>query len=239
MNPMLKLAAPAVLGALAGFLNWTIVRSQMAPHAFVVVRQQVKVGEKIEAVALARLEVPGDPERSRKTLIPYEDRDVIIGTRSQRELHPNDLVLWQDVQRPNAEIVAEPDELILPIDLSGVTVETGLLFPGHLVEFWIAPPKPDGSPPAREATAAGSAPLDYQLIGPFRILSVGMDSDQFAAQQSAERRERSRGNDRVISVAVKLQADGHYDAQSRRLLEAHAQKRVMAIVLRPTVQRPG
>jgi hypothetical protein len=238
MNPMLKLAAPAALGLLASFINWTIIKGQISPHAFVVVRQQVGVGEKIEGSALASLEVPGDPERLRKTLIPYEDRDVIIGTQSGRKLHPNDLVLWQDVKRPDAGIEAGPDELILPIDLSGVTVETDLLYPGHFVDFWISPPKPDGRPAAHDA-AAGAARSEYELVGPFRILSVGSDSDQAALRGGAERRDRPRGNDRVISVAVKVQPNSSYDAASRRLLDAHAQKRIMAIVLRPSVPPRG
>jgi hypothetical protein len=241
MNPLVRLVAPLTLGVVAAIINWIVVEGRTSATPYVRIRQEVRAGETIERGALGRVDLPGDPGDLRATLIPYGDADVVIGTRAQRDLFPGDLLLWQDATRPDAAIPAEADERILPIDLGGVAVETSLLYPGSQLDFWIAPPPSFATATAGAAATGDEMELqvavdpekaDYRLIGPFRILSVG---NRFVQGPTGDDRRQSgsRGNERVISVAVKVQPDGRYDASSQQLLDAHAQKRIMAIALRP------
>jgi hypothetical protein len=241
MNPLVRLVAPLTFGIVAAAINWMVVQSRTTAYPYVRVRQEVRAGEPIEKGALARVDLPGDPGAVRSTLVPFSDADVVIGTRAQRDLFPGDLLLWQDATRPDAAIPAEADERILPVDLSGVAVETSLLYPGSLLDFWIAPLQGDAPAPA-PSTGGDKVELqvavdpeagDYRLIGPFRILSVGSRFVQ--GPTGDDHGQGGRGNERVITVAVQVQPDGRYDANSRQLLDAHAQKRIMAIALRPRV----
>jgi hypothetical protein len=76
------------------------------------------------------------------------------------------------------------------------------------------------------------------LIGPFRILSVGRRFAQ-GVERESDRRGGGRGDERIVSVAVKIQADGNYDRDSNRLLEAHARRKIMAVALRPKTSGVG
>ncbi len=230
---LFRLGLPAACAVLAAFINFGAVRSSVKTTSCTVITRRVGPGEPLDLSLLGQMAIPGDSIHLKATFVPSEEREVILGTVAQRELHPGDLLMWRDVKRPTVGIEAAPDEFVLPIDLTGVAVETSMLFAGDIVSFWIAPPSIN---PRRALPATGIDP-DYQMIGPFRVLSVGSDTSRnpevVGSQGSRGGGPHGRGNERVISVAVKLSPDGRFDVPSRRLLEAHATKRLMAVVLRP------
>ena len=240
MKPWIKILVPIGLFAAAAAINTIVITQQLAEQPYVIVRRQIVAGERFDPSALDLVSLPGDPERLRGTLIPGEDRDVILGMVSRRDLHPGDPVFWRDLKKPSTTVELSPDELMLPVDLNGVPVETSLLFPGCRLDFCVAPAPADvRRAPHGPADAEGAEPEGYQLIGPFRVLTVGRDATRAAAGAASltlafdnEARPGSRGNERLISVAVRVQADGKYDRSARRLLEALAARRITAIVLR-------
>lgn len=245
MNPLMRLLIPLVLGFGAAAVNWMVIENRTASRPFVSIKEGVRAGEIIESAMLGRVDLPGDPGLLGKSLIPFSERDLVVGTLAQRDLFPGDFLLWQDSKRPGSFIATEEGERILPVDIGGLAVETSLLYPGSLIDFWIAPAanggfgilaaggventKQDGN----RQRADDSNKSRYQLIGPFRILSVGSEFNQPLAGVERKRTAGTRGNERVISVAVKVLPDNTYDDASRQLLDAHAQKRLMAIALRP------
>jgi len=240
MTPLLRLVIPLALGLSAAVINGMVVETRTASHPFVRIGREVKAGELIEGAALEQINLPGDVGDLRKSLVVYGDREVLIGTRAQRDLFPGDVLFWQDAARPDAAIPANDGEQILPVDLSGVAVETSLLFPGTFIDFWISLPPVTGAmtvsnQKAQAGSTTGGERGKFQRIGPFRLLSVG---SRFGQPSSAEENDRHvpRGNERVISVAVKVRPDGQYEDASQQLLDAQAQKQIMAIALHPRSQ---
>jgi hypothetical protein len=242
MKPWVKVTVPLGLFVCAGALNQYVVRQQLASDPYVVVQRQIRPGEKFDSSALDSVHIPGDRERLRATLVPGDERDVILGMEARRELHPGDPVFWRDIKKPGVAVELGPDEFMLPVDLGTLPVETGLLFPGMRVDFCVAPVAVESRiAPQRPAGVGADSADDYHFVGPFRVLTVGRDATRAAAGAAAslsltfdtDGRSGSRGNERMISVAIKVQADGKYDQASRRLLEALAGKRITAIILRP------
>ncbi|MGE3819306.1 MAG: hypothetical protein AB7I30_07710 [Isosphaeraceae bacterium] len=241
MNHVTRLLIPVGLGLFASFMNWRIVTSQVAPSAFVAIRAQVDSGEPIEESALCRLMVPGDPARARKTLIPWEDRALLIGRVAGRDFKPGDVVFHRDLVRERAALAAGPGELALPFNLEGLAIETGLLFPGEMVDFLVTrtreSERPTGVKPPVGDDAERSLASRYELIGPFKLLAVGK-SLTIEPTEKEESKRGSRGDERVITVAARLvhDADGHeaLDRLALRLKTAEREKRLVSILLRPS-----
>jgi len=201
------------------------------PYPYVVVRQHLMPGEVLPAEALDRLEVPGDRERQRRTMVPFEEASTLVGTVCQRELRPGDMVLFQDVTPLEYVPKMARDERALPVSLAGVTVEPTLLRPGLLVDFVLVPGSPRPGGDADEKDEAEPQPA-VTTVGPFRILSIGRRVENKPADQEAKK--RGQGNEQNILVPLKVLADGALDANSTRLNEAVAAGRVRNILLRPS-----
>ena len=163
VKTLVKFAIPIGIGVLAAAFNYLAVTSQTAKHSYVVSTRKVEIGEALAASGLDLIELPGDPARYRATLIPGEERGVIVGTRAQRVLYPGDPVFWRDIKPARPWSLGGPDDHVLPIDLTGLAVETSLLSPGDRIDFLVAP---TGEEAIRQNYAARREVLREQLRVP-------------------------------------------------------------------------
>jgi hypothetical protein len=232
MSFLLKLTIPVGLGLAAGAMNYAVVSAQVRPYPYVVVRKHLLPGEVLPAEALDRLEVPGDRERQKRTMVPFEEASTLVGTVCQRELRPGDVVLFQDVTPLEYVPKMGRDERALPVSLAGVTVEPTLLRPGLLVDFVVVPPRPRDGRIADDKDEP-DASTAITTVGPFRILSIGRRVENKPTGDDAKQRG-APANERNILVPLKVLADGHLDENSTRLNEAVASGRIRNILLRPS-----
>jgi len=130
---------PASLGILATLAHYSVLASKVKLSDYVVLKKPVAVGEEITLDAVAKVQLPGDEARLRKILVPWSEKHLVLLAVAQRNMFPDDVLFWQDAWRKENESDGlEEDEKLVPLDLSGVIVETMLLMPGQLVWFEIA-----------------------------------------------------------------------------------------------------
>jgi len=108
-----------------------------------------------------------------------------------------DFVLWRGAGS------GKLTETALPVPLEGMNVVPSLLQVGDEIGFLIARPA-DLSIPAKMPTPSRPS---LELVGPFRILRVGDE----VVRVGGDRKPRSGGNERLITVALKLGKDRQLD----------------------------
>ena len=140
-------------------------------------------------------------------------------------------MVFCDVKPGLAGIEAAADERILPIDIWGSPSSRACSIRAIASTSGLRRyPTTDVSPKASRWKAGCRS-----LPDPQRRRNV---SRQAVLPAEEDKNDRQRGNERIISVAVKLQPDGNFEPSCRRLFEAVAQKRIMAVLLYPTGQGP-
>jgi hypothetical protein len=219
MNPMLKLVLPIGLGLLAGGLNWFAVKKGPPPRAMAVATAEIKAGDVFKESHFGKLMVPGElTDNLPKTAVPYEHLETLYGRESTRDVKKGDMILWQDSTRPGWELSAMPDEKALPISLEGLSSVPKLIRVGDQIGFLVSKEQPVVK--GADAKSLDRRPpdeLNLDYIGPFRVLSVG---ERISRDNSDKTMSPRNGDERVITVAVKMGTDGQIDARTRKLISA-------------------
>jgi hypothetical protein len=186
-----KFALPVAAGlAMAGaVLNWIYLDTkaqQLEKIEFLCVASGVTIrpGEKFTDDKLAPLAIPKNNvgENLRKEAILYADRGTVFNMAAVR-MHPErEIILRQDLKTPPAALTLNRDKevaLFIPVDTR--TFIPSLVSAGDVVSFIVgglptpaAPPDIDGSEESSSALPAlPAAPANAELIGPFKVLSLG------------------------------------------------------------------
>jgi len=228
----MKLLVPLLLAVAAGVLNYAALSRRegaTGSETFLQAAEDVAAGAPIGEGAVRPLPISGTDEELaalRAAAVPEAERATVVGNPAPRPLKKGDLILWRDTVPPPRDLEAGPGEKVLPVSLEGVTVEPGLLKVGREIGFLVDPGATAEDPRSRPAP---------EYVGPFRLLSVGavVSPDAYAPAGGGPGRA---GDRRVVSVAVKLDAENRLDARSGRLVAALSsadRRRIVAVLLDP------
>ncbi|MEM9586238.1 MAG: hypothetical protein AAGA03_03065 [Planctomycetota bacterium] len=115
MSSVLKLVIGLLLAVVAAGINWIYLASQTSPASYVAAKSSLRQGQTIESEDLVAVPIPGDSSRVRKSLIPYANRSILLGTAATRDYETGDMILAQDMSVPaskqNWDVIG-PFELI-------------------------------------------------------------------------------------------------------------------------------
>lgn len=100
MKNLMGLALAVLLGVIAAGLNWVWISGLATPDEFVAIRTDIAVGETLTEEYLVAVPVPGQPERLRKSFIPWHDRAILFGTTANRDYAAGDIVFHRDLLPP-------------------------------------------------------------------------------------------------------------------------------------------
>lgn len=117
MSGIVQLSLALSCALAAAGLNWVYLASQTSPTRYVAIRNGLDQGDRIEAEDLVAIPVPGDPERLRTALIPYQNRSVLFGNRAVRHYDGGDMVFARDLLPP---IDSKQWDVIGPFELISV-----------------------------------------------------------------------------------------------------------------------
>ena len=157
MSHTMKLTIAVGLALVAAVLNMMWLAAEKRPPLFVAAGADLKQGQEITDAMLSAVPVPGDFEKLRASLIPYNNRAILLGLKASRNYPRGDIFFHRDIQAP--------------LELT-----------------------------------------EYEVLGPFRLISVGEQFTEANADASDSR--ISAGGDNV-TIAV----DANFDERTRRLLE--------------------
>jgi len=209
----LRLLVPIGIGLAAGLLNWMALSAEVARFDYVRLKTDVRAGELLEDGLFESIECNAD---WKTTAIPYARRGILYGLAVPRDLKQGDLLLWRDV-RSSGNLDLKAGETALNLSLDGIPFEPGLIRIGSHLGFAI------GSRPDEEGNRI--FPDNFELLGPFRIVSVGERTNDGESDLSTD--------SRVISVAASLASDGRLGNNGSRLLAANLSESIVAVTYYP------
>jgi len=253
-----------IVGALFNFAYLASKSSKEEFIGFVGIRTNLQQGERLRADAIEEVLIPARVAASLKNYaVLWSARDAEVDKRVSRNLPAGSLLLLQDMRAPPAELDfgknlppgVEERAWFVPVDLRRMV--PSLIQPGDLVTFVApsaeagmprrAPPKPNPNPadhsdrakvePIPSGDSAATPPPDGELemIGPFRVLSLGNRLTAPEVLQAAQIPQTQEG---VMTIAVRLE-NGRLELQAQRLLRLLEVNRSqpLVVMLHPRVSR--
>jgi hypothetical protein len=100
MNHFTKLSLALGLALFAAVLNAMWLSAEKQPPEFVAAAGDVPVGTEITDELLTAVPVPGDADTLSASLIPYENRAILLGQIASREYVAGDVFFQRDIQAP-------------------------------------------------------------------------------------------------------------------------------------------
>lgn len=213
MNGAIKLALPVILGISAGFVNYVSMSEMTRMHKFARIVQAVESGKVIDESMIEVFEMPGDYRSIARTFVSH-DSFLNKGMIARRDLHPGDMLMWQDLMRPEDRVNLPPGHKLTFVDLSAIPVVPGFLKPGVLISFVMM---------HEDQTS--------ERIGPFEIHSVGAIVAQSELDKKDESESRDNRHDRMIGLSLDVDEQGKYESGSEKLIQAIASRKIRMVDL--------
>ena len=247
------------LGIIAAVLNWQYLERKSKEIEFVSFLAlsesvRLKPGDQFLNEHFVQLEIPRKNVGSLyETAVLYDDRHTVTNLKAIQEYRGGEIILRQQLKTPASEFTLNKNELAIWIPVNSATFVPSLVKPGDYVSFVVTEPNavfdqiikrdrsqlPDGPEFTEDEPVLDedrpSQHVDSELVGPFRVLSLGNRLGSFEVD-AAFNGNRSREN--VMGVAVQKLRDG-VDAKAEKLVRwmANPDFRQAAVVLHPRVAK--
>lgn len=131
----------------------------------------------------------------------YQDRQAVVGLPATRRYGGGEIVLRQDLRTPPSEVKLADDERAMWVPVDPRSFVPSLVTPGDLVSFLA----PRALMPIVQADSKNSSDSSaMEIVGPFRIISVGNrlgSADVLGAARIPQVQEN------VVTIAVTLEHD--------------------------------
>jgi len=243
------------LGIVAAVLNWQYLEKksrEVEIVSFLALDENVrlKAGDTFLAEHFVKVDIPRKHAGAlAETAVLYEDRNAVTSMKALHEYRGGEIILRQELKTPAEEFKLNANELALWIPVNSATFVPSLVRPGDMVSFVVTDPGtvfggiagPDDSgipegpeylnaPSETQAPVSGTS-VNSELVGPFRVLSLG---DRLGSYEVDVAANRSRTRENVMGVAVVKLGD-RMDPKAEKLVRWMAQPdfRQAGVVLHP------
>jgi Flp pilus assembly protein CpaB len=257
MNGTKVLVIAAALGVAGAALNWYYLHTksqQLEKIEFLCIApgETVRSGERFTDDKLAPLAIPKNNVTDskgkvlREDAILYSDRAAVIGMTAVRNFEQNEIILRQDLKAPPPTLaLTKPNERAIFIPVDTRTFVAPLVVPGDTVTFVVgggafqptpAAPAENGEAAPDENLPAAGPPPSAELIGPFRVLSLG---NRLGSAEVLKASGVPQMQENVMAVAVEVDAKGELQQNAAKLwkmLQATGFRQV-GVLLHPRVEK--
>ena len=231
MNGTKALAIAAALGVAGAALNWYYLHTksqQLEKIAFLSIAPgaTVQPGEKFSKEKLAPLAIPKDnvSEQLREEGILYADLETVRSVPAVRVHRGGEILLRQDLRAPPPNLaLTKPNERAIFIPVDTRTFVASLVSPGDMVTFVLGgasgQPTPaaggeSGDGPPDENLPIVGPPPNAELIGPFRVLSLG---NRLGSAEVHKASGVPQLQENVMAVAVTVEKGDQLEAKGAKL----------------------
>ena len=223
MKGVQGLIIAAAFGIVGGFCNWIYI-NRLAENkekvAFVMIDDsaQINTGDRFQDAHFSVVQIPRENVGNLiETAVLWSDRATAVGYPANKAYRGGEILLRQDLQTPGrkdlSEMLAE-DEVIVWVSVSSGNIVPEMLNPGNLVSFEV-PQIPGGGVVTSSSRELPGQPTE--LIGPFRILSLGTRTGKREVRRAAG---VSSGPEHILAISVRMQEDGEMEPRAARLVRA-------------------
>jgi hypothetical protein len=259
MNNWIGLLIALSLALVAGVLNWKYLErksEEIEMVSFVAIKEGVRIkpGDTFLEKHFAPLDVPRKSVGYlTESAVLYSDRFTIVSMKALRDYVGGDVLLRQELKTPPEEFTLGKDELAIWIPVDGSSFVSSLVEPGDMVSFFVTSPAPavdthgppgpvqdedpewnlEGNlrPKPPERIAYGES----ELIGPFRVLSLGGRLGSYEVSRASG---ASSAQENVMGIAVRQVGNG-VEPKAEKLLQRvnSASFRQAGVLLHPRTKK--
>jgi hypothetical protein len=233
MKAWIRIALPNGLGIVAGILNYSATTSKLVPLVCVGMSQPLKSGEMFQDTNLIPISIRGDVGQLREVVIPWDERAVLLGRNTPRDLAKGDVVLWRDATPQRREIVPGRDEVLIHVALNSITMVPDFIRVDQQVGFLLRP-RDESSQPSNDGDTSTATRHKAELLGPFTVKAIGTRLEDSPSEKDAG------GDPRVLTIPVKRLAESNQVEDKADRLEAalhnSGSEMVVGVVLFPDRQ---
>jgi len=252
MNGTKALAIAAALGVAGAALNWYYLftkSQQLEKIEFLSIAPGVTIqpGERFTEAKLAPLAIPKDnvSEQLLKEAILFADWRTVENMPAVRAHREREILLRQDLKTPPPTLaLTKPNERAIFIPVDTRTFVASLVSPGDQVTFVVggapqptpAVPGENGDSPAEENLPTIGPPPSAELIGPFRVLSLG---NRLGSAEVLKASGVPQLQENVMAVAVTVEKGDQLDTKAAKLwklLQASGFRQV-GVLLHPRTEK--
>ena len=213
------------LGIAGAFASWFYLAQkarELDQVEFLAVAEtkEINAGHQFTKEDLMSVPIPkrnvGNLERS---AVKWEMLSTVVGTRARKTYAPSEMIMHRDLTTPPDNDIrtqlADNENLVwVPVD-SRTTVPS-LLNAGNMVSFIVPRGNRAGGPTPVGAQPAAGTPQLTEIIGPFRIVSLGNRQGSAEAMKAAG---VAPMQENVVGIAVKVVKD-QLDEKSQKLADS-------------------
>lgn len=213
------------LGLVGAFASWFYLAQksrELDQIEFVAIApdKEINTGHLFAKGDLVPVPIPskniGNLER---VAIKWEKVNTVYDFRARKTYASNEFVFHQDLATPpDTDILSKlgDNEQLISVPVDSRTTVPSLLNPDNIVSFIV--PKARRGLPTPVDRSPGTGTSVTEIIGPFRILSLG---NRLGTTQSMKAQNLAPMQENVVSVAVKM-VNGQFDEKSQKLVDALA-----------------
>ena len=100
MSHLKRLSLAGGLAVVAAILNSLYLSAQTRPSLYVAINADVQSGQIVTNSHVRAVPIPGDTERLKQSLIPYGERNVVVGLPASRDYVEGDVIFYRDLRTP-------------------------------------------------------------------------------------------------------------------------------------------
>lgn len=228
------------LGLVAGLFNWIYLETKTSDEekeAFIGIKPDVDIerGEKLQQQHLVKVEIPQRAVGNlRGFAVSYKALQSVLGQPVWRRLAGGSLLLEEDLRTPPQELKFGPNERVVWVSVDLRSMVPSLIVPGDLVSFRVPPflsePASEGDAPAAKPSAPRRAPSGGEVIGPFKVLSLG---NRLGSTEVLRAARIAQVQENVIAIAVNVDKAGNLAPDAEKLLRIldEIESRPMRVIL--------
>lgn len=213
----------AITLGIAGFvLNWVYLNrkaNQFENQGFIAIASNTTLapGDVFREGHLVEVPIPkASAEKLAPVAIRWEDRETVYGMHAVHAYSGDELLFRKDLETPPPELELGEHERAMWIPVDQRTFVPALVVPGDEVDFLIRGPHPASRDPAGENASGAGARGMTDIIGPFRVLSLGNRLGKTDVMNAAR---MSQAQENVMTIRVKT-VGNNLDEDAQRLLNA-------------------
>lgn len=223
MKGIQGLIVAAALGVLGAALNWLYLSEQSRGFSsvhFIAVRTGTVIhpGDAIRDDHLMNVAVPkAQSENLKDVVYLWQDLSTVVNIKATREYKGGEFLLRSDYKTPRPELALKPFERLIWVTVDSRAFVPELVDPGNEVTFIVPVPVdskptpagttsalPEGAPPEPVREAANAPGSNLEMIGPFKIGSLGNRLGTIEVMRAGN---QTPTQERQIGIIVKWEAN--------------------------------
>ncbi len=241
MNNSARILIPVGLFIAFAFAHMMARQNELVRYELAVAGRPLLKGRPISLDSVASMVIysTADNKSIEQSFVPFGDRGQdVLGRTVNRDVQPGEFIMLADLLKESGNTPQlEADEVGIQVPLQGTEFSASQLKIGSRIGFTVEERQPDilvAENPADVAKAEAVAP---RLLRPFRLIGIG---DEVISVREAGSDNTEDRNSKILTIAVRPNADGTMDENTNTLLRAvsgGSSLRIISVVVLPDTAR--